>query len=104
MATHNSEPSVDEVFQAFSNADRRKLLDSLIADSPPDDAACCGIEVDADTAMYHSHLPKLADCGLITWDKQTGRVARGPNFEAAAELLSFLKNTSADLSVEGAAV
>lgn len=104
MATHNSQLSVDDVFSALSNAERRKLLDSLIADSPPDDAPNSGIEVEADLSMYHAHLPKLADCGLINWDREAARVTKGPNFEAAAEILSFVKTESDVLSLEEAAV
>lgn len=92
MATHNSQLSLDDVFNALSNTERRKLLDSLIADSPSDDAGSSGIKVDADLAMYHSHLPRLADYGLINWDKETNWVTKGPNFDAAEKVLDFLSN------------
>lgn len=104
MVSTNSELSVDDIFKAMSNVQRRKLLDSLISDSPPDETVGTGIAVDADTAMYHSHLPKLADYGLINWDRDTNRVRKGPNFEAAAELLDFVTNESDVLSLEGGAV
>lgn len=102
MSVHCSELTIDGVFDALGNADRRKLLDSLIADSPPDDAADPGIEVAADIRMYHCHLPKLAAYGLINWDKAASRVTKGPNFAAAAEMLSFLKQPSNGLALEGA--
>lgn len=92
MASHNAQSSVDEIFNALSNAERRKLLDSLIADSPPDDATTPGIVVDFDIAMHHSHLPKLVDYGLINWDKETNRVTKGPNFEAAEIILELVSN------------
>lgn len=103
METHNSQLSVDDVFDALSNVERRKLLDSLIADSPPDNATNSGIEVDADLAMCHNHLPKLAEYGLINWDREASRVTKGPNFEAAAEILTFLE-TSDTLSLKAVAV
>jgi len=77
-----------------------KLLHALITDNPPDDAASGGIEVDADLTKYHIHLPKLADCGLITWDRGARRVTKGPNFDAAAEILLCLRDSSDVLSVE----
>ncbi|WP_336036514.1 DUF7344 domain-containing protein [Halobacterium yunchengense] len=104
METTNPELSVDDVFKAVSNVQRRKLLDSLISDSPPDEGVGPGIVVDVDAAMYHRHLPKLADCGLINWDRDENRVTRGPNFEAAAELLDFVANESDALSLDEAAV
>lgn len=33
-----------------------------------------------DVALYHRHLPKLADEGVIEWDDETGTVTRGPAF------------------------
>lgn len=104
MATDNLEGSVDEVFKALSNPERRKLLDSLIADSPPDAAAGVDIEGAVDTAMYHRHLPKLANYRLITWNREAGRVTKGPNFEVAAEILSTLKTESDVLALEEASV
>jgi predicted transcriptional regulator len=103
METRSSKLSVDDVFKALSNAERRKLLDSLIADSPPDDAASSGIKIDANVMMRHSHLPQLADYGLINWDRDACRVTKGPHFEAAAEILSFLEDKNDVLSLEGAA-
>lgn len=101
MVTHTPQLSVDDVFIALSNVERRKLLDSLITDSPPDDAENTGVEVGSNTAMYHTHLPRLADYGLIHWDKETEQVTKGPNFDAAAEIISFLENESDQLSLEG---
>ena len=104
METPNPKLSVDGVFDALSNAQRRKLLDSLIADSPPDNGAGSGIEIDPDISMYHTHLPKLADYGLINWNRESPRVTKGPDFEAAAEILSFLENRGDVLALEGDAV
>ncbi|NIC00893.1 transcriptional regulator [Halobacterium sp. R2-5] len=82
--------SIDDVLAALSNVQRRQLLESLIADSPPDNAAKSGVVVDDDIAMHHGHLPKLADYGLVTWDKDTNRVTKGPNFEDAKPALESL--------------
>jgi hypothetical protein len=104
MEAPNPKLSVDGVFNALSNAERRKLLDSLIADSPPDDAPNSGIEIYPNISMCHTHLPKLADYGLINWNREACRVTRGPNFEAAAEILSFVQNERRVLSLEGEVV
>ncbi|NIB97999.1 hypothetical protein G9C83_00010 [Halobacterium sp. R2-5] len=81
--------SVDDVLAALSNVQRRELLDSLLADSPPD-GATNGVAVDVDVSMHHVHLPKLVDYGLVEWDEETDRVTRGANFEDAAEILELL--------------
>lgn len=92
MKMPNKQLAIDDLLTALSNPQRRELLDSLIADSPPDDAEPPGVTVADEMEMYHIHLPKLADYGLINWDRDTNRVTRGPNFEAAAALLEFLAN------------
>lgn len=90
MNTPPEQLSVDDVLAVLSNVQRRKLLDSLLADSPPDGAANAAVGVDSGTAMHHIHLPKLVDHGLVEWDEAADTVTRGPNFEAAEETLEFL--------------
>lgn len=89
MAQTGAELSVDDILAAMSNVQRRKLLESLLTDSPPDDTTPV-VTVQPDIAMHHTHLPKLDDYGLINWDEDTNRVTRGPQFEAAEELLSHV--------------
>jgi len=89
VTTSSTQLSVDDVLAALSNVQRRELLDSLLADSPPD-GATNGVAVDVDVSMHHVHLPKLVDYGLVEYDEETNRVTRGPNFEDAAEVLELL--------------
>jgi len=96
--TPSTQLSVDDVLAALSNVQRRQLLESLIADSPPDTATRASVTVDSDISMHHIHLPKLADYGLVNWDKGTGRVTKGPNFEDAKEVLEFLAEHDDELT------
>lgn len=41
----------------------------------------------------HSHLPKSAAYRLINWGRETDRVTKSPNFEAAEVILQSLENT-----------
>ncbi|RLM89077.1 hypothetical protein D3D01_20000 [Haloarcula sp. Atlit-7R] len=41
------------------------------------------------TALYHADLPKLADCGLITFDCETGKVTAADKFDAIEPYLHF---------------
>ncbi|NIC00997.1 transcriptional regulator [Halobacterium sp. R2-5] len=92
MTQTKSDLSIDDLLAALSNVQRRQLLESLLTDSPPDDPAYVIVDADTNLAMYHIHLPKLVEYGLINWDEDTNRVTKGPEFEAAADLLSQLTN------------
>lgn len=39
--------------------------------------------------LYHNHLPKLDDAGLIEWDREEGVVEKGPRFDEVHPLLDF---------------
>jgi len=42
------------------------------------------------TALYHVHLPKLAEAGYFAWDSDTHTIRRGPNFDENAPLLRLV--------------
>lgn len=76
---------------------RRQLLFSLVdtqrVDGVCDDpeAWCAGCDSeDFRVALYHVHLPKLADHGLVEWDREADAVARGPAFEEVLPLLEVV--------------
>lgn len=85
---------LDERLDAIGRHPRRKLLRALLDDDVSDgesrvldvnDLANSG-ETSVVT-MQHNHLPKLAGYGFITWDHDTGEVARGPDFAELRPLL-----------------
>lgn len=47
-----------------------------------------------DLALYHVHLPKLADHGFIKWDRTTQTVSRGSEFAAVEPLLDLLTSNA----------
>lgn len=100
MDSPSQQVSLDDLLGALSHARRRKLLNSLSADPPPQRIIDSGITVDDDMVMHHNHLPKLANCGLINWDREANRVTKGPNFEAAEEILEFLADNEGILPPE----
>lgn len=101
MKTSSEQLSTDELLTVLSDVQRRKLLSSLVADSPPDGSPA--IVVEESTVMRHSHLPKLAEYGLIEWDDVTNEVTTGPNFEQARRFLESLAAYDDELLAESPA-
>ena len=46
--------------------------------------------------LRHVHLPKLDAAGLIEWDREASRVARGPDFERALPVLRAARELERD--------
>ena len=42
------------------------------------------------------HLPMLAAAGVIEWNRETGQISRGPNFESAERALRSWEDGEAD--------
>lgn len=40
--------------------------------------------------LSHSHLPKLTEAGLISWDRERGEISEGDKFEEMEPLLEVL--------------
>ncbi|WP_224338405.1 DUF7344 domain-containing protein [Haloprofundus halobius] len=49
------------------------------------------------TALYHVHLPKLAETGYIEWDADTHTIRRGPHFDEIAPLLQLMADHEDEL-------
>ncbi|WP_241154884.1 GAF domain-containing protein [Halorubrum sp. CSM-61] len=47
-------------------------------------------------ALYHTHVPKLADAGYVEWDAETEVVSKGPKFSEAEPLVRLLKEYRAE--------
>ena len=43
-----------------------------------------------DLQLYHVHLPKLEAAGVVEWDRDTGTVSRGPEFDAVEPTVRLL--------------
>jgi hypothetical protein len=86
----------DTHFDALANEHRRNLLVALLDENPQDPVVLASRDGDAgvvetthrlQTAMYHSHLPKLVESGCIEWHRDTQEIVRGPLFEEIQPLL-----------------
>ena len=47
--------------------------------------------------LPHRHLPQLDEAGFIDWDRETGRITRGEDFEEIRPLLELMDNHRAEL-------
>jgi hypothetical protein len=88
----------------LSAPERRAVLFAL-RDADPDDDILARVDdgtagSDHRTKMRHGHLPKLADCGLIDWDRTADTVRRGPAFEEIEPLLDVLVTSQDTLRLE----
>lgn len=93
----DTRPRRERQLDAVANETRRRLLVTLLDESPPGDTPIEIVEwvnesesTESLTAMQHTHLPKLDDQGWIRWGRETGRVSQGPQFTEIEPLLKVL--------------
>lgn len=99
-------PAVDRVFSSLADQRRRLVLDYLLdaeagrasfdelvdhvveaeTRSPPPDREAVA------TTLYHTHLPKLADEGLIDYDRGRGSISATDAIGLAEPVLAFARS------------
>ncbi len=91
----------DDCWAALARAARRRCLVALLdADERPVDPAWCQSSTgDPVIALYHVHLPKLADAGFIEWDTERDVVRPGPDYDQIRPVLELLRRNEGDLPV-----
>jgi hypothetical protein len=47
--------------------------------------------------LYHTHLPKLADVGLVEWERDAGIVSRGPEFSEVRPFVERIRESEREL-------
>ena len=94
--------TIDDVFEALAAPSRRQLLFALEetnshAHSPfdPIDILTDGDEtVDAHSTqveLVHVHLPKLSKQGFVDWNRDTGTIETGREWEKIEPVLSVIR-------------
>ncbi|MEF8809109.1 DUF7344 domain-containing protein [Natronomonas sp.] len=94
-------PGVGQMFDLLRKRHRRLIL-LLVNDGAIETEADVIFRGGADSEiaeieLKHNHLPKLADAGYIEWDRETGRISKGPNFDEIEPLLELLENHADEL-------
>ena len=90
--------SFDDCLRALGHGRRREVVTTLSdADAPLSVRALAGGDEQCRLALVHNHLPMLADGGYVDWDRDAGRVRRGPRFDEVAALLDLLRTHGDEL-------
>jgi hypothetical protein len=96
----------DDILDALADPYRRQLLVAMVEKNPQQDDDVDPLntvnhaEVDTEalrTKLVHQHLPKLDQLGFIEWDRETGDISKGPDWEEVAPLLRLIQEHRHDL-------
>lgn len=97
-------PSFDEMVEALTDIQRRRLLIGLHEQDGDADAVLSIDDLQSEfdalsrsLKMEHGHLPKVEDCGLIEHDRDDEVVEPGPAFNDIEPLLDALIDLEDDL-------
>ncbi|MGB9934099.1 DUF7344 domain-containing protein [Haloarcula amylolytica] len=85
----------DDFFRALGNVERRRILVALLTQesiqvpelTARDDSSSEQARI---VELYHHHLPKLVNIGVIEWDIQNWEVRRGSSFDQIRPTLDLL--------------
>lgn len=88
--------SVDRLLGALANHRRRRVIARLEATGAREALSMDALVVDDDhrgdrVQLYHRHLPKLAEVGLVEWNRDEGLVRPGTRFDEASRLLDLVR-------------
>lgn len=91
---------MDEIFDALSNAHRRRLLVALLEGGPQGDGVAVPEDIHEEeqtletlrSECYHSHLPRLEEAGFVRWNRETNQVSRGPAFDEIRPVLELIRD------------
>jgi hypothetical protein len=93
-------PGVDRVVNLLRSRHRRRILLGLAAgriDSEADVATRRPDEEDVESELLSTHLPMLEEEGIIEWDRETGEIKKGPNFDEIEPILQLLQKHDDEL-------
>lgn len=93
-------PGIDTVVDALGDQQRRMLLYELNngnVDHERDVMMRSRSEIEIESELQHTHLPKLEKAGYIEWDQEAGTISKGRNWHEIAPLLDLIEDHSDEL-------
>lgn len=98
MPQSEGNTTLGHALEALSDRYRRELLLALMRENPQDDDDRDPLDIIdppqepdvLETELFHSHLPKLESMGYITWDRETGEIATGPDWEDIEPVIALI--------------
>ncbi len=105
-ATVVTENTWERLFEAISDPYRRQLLVALLDHNPQDDTDLDPLDIVAETdressvlesELVHNHLPKLDAMEIVDWDRDTGEISTGPEWEQVAPILELIHDHQEEL-------
>lgn len=95
-----SQEYLNSVYEAFTRPERRRLLAALVNTKQNIELRPNGMTDSRWIELYHVHLPKLEDVGLINWDTEDHVITKGPRFEEIQPLVTSMHD-NVDRPAEG---
>lgn len=104
----NMAQTLDDTFHALAHPYRRRLLTALAEhDLQADDTLHVLEDVPIEntqrtelrTELYHTHIPKLEEAGLIHRARDANQVMKGPQFDEIRPVLKLLTDDPDELSL-----
>lgn len=96
----------DRVFRALSDRYRRQLLVAMLEHNPQSDDNIDPLEtldpaerdtVRLQTELLHNHLPRLEAMEYVEWDRESGEISKGPEWDELAPLLHLIEDHREEL-------
>jgi hypothetical protein len=101
---HGGGSPTDQHFDVLSRRPRRKVIELVDRNDTVSVAEVVahieGPEHEARLTLEHTHLPKLADTGYITWDRLADEISQGPQFPEIEPLIELFRTHPDSLPIE----
>ena len=94
--------------EMLSDSYRRELLLALLEHNPQNDDDRDPLDIIdpplepevLEIELFHKHLPKLEDQGVIEWNRDTGKISKGPDWGDIEPLLRLVKDHREELPAD----
>jgi hypothetical protein len=103
----DNQPQFDAFLEVLSDSYRRELLLALTEHNPQDDDEPDPLDIHRSASdggdqfdIFMYHLPKLEQLGVITWNRETDEISKGPDWDELAPLLELVNNHQDELPSE----